>query len=86
MTDLERRLYRLEQDVKMAKEQKKAEERAKETRSAYPKTEQVQKTLYETRCGNCGALFGIVETALFSYDFMSWRFCPNCGIRIKGVE
>ena len=86
MTEIERRLKRLEQDIKRAKEQQKAEERAKEIEAAYPKTEQVQKTLYEVRCGNCGVLWQISETALLAHDFTSWRYCPNCGVKIKGVE
>ena len=86
MRELERRLQRLEQDVKREKEQQKAEKRAKEIEAAYPKTEQVQKTLYEVRCGNCNALWQIVETQLLAHDLTSWRYCPNCGVKIKGVH
>lgn len=85
MKEIERRLQRLEQDIKREKEQQKAEKRAKEIEAAYPKTEQVQKTFYEVRCGNCNVLWKIAETQLLAHNFTSWRYCPYCGVKIKGV-
>ena len=84
MNDLERRLRKLEADVEKAKRQSEAIERAKDISEVIPRTIEVQKTLYEVRCGNCEALFGVSETALLQYGFTQWRFCPMCGVRIKG--
>lgn len=85
MTDIERRLRRLEADIKEQERKAKAEERAKVVNGEYPMTKEVKKTLYEVRCGNCGELWSYSESALLSSYFEGWRFCPMCGVKILGV-
>ena len=86
MNDLERRLKKLEDDIRKTKAQQKAEERAREIKEEYPKTVKVEKTIYEVRCGNCGALWNHSESQLLTRCEVVWRFCPMCGVKIKGVS
>ena len=86
MKELERRLQKLEADVKKANAQKKAEERAREINEEYPKTVEIEKKMYEVRCGNCNSLWSYSESYLLSRCEIGWRYCPMCGVKIKGVE
>ena len=88
MKDIEREIAALEAKVRRAKKQARDEQRAAELKDQgfELKWEEKQQTVWVLSCGNCGEQLWLSQYFLSKRTELTYRFCPFCGAKIKGVD